>query len=94
MTRAEEKLMPGSDPQLSKTTADFPSPDYPDLHTILPQLLSPALRFWTSSSASPIPLSKCCYRFLRMAKVEHQKETVLGDPNLESFEICRVQVFT
>jgi hypothetical protein len=40
MTRAKEHLMPGSNPQLSKTTADFASPDYPDVHTILPQLLS------------------------------------------------------
>jgi hypothetical protein len=31
MTRAKEDLMPGSNPQFSKTTTDFPSPDYPDL---------------------------------------------------------------
>jgi hypothetical protein len=31
---------------------------------------------------------------LRMAKVEHRKETILRDPNIESFEICRVQVFS
>jgi hypothetical protein len=39
MTRAKEDLMPGFNLQLSKTTADFPSPDYPDIHTILLQLL-------------------------------------------------------
>jgi hypothetical protein len=36
MTRTEEDLMSGSNPQLSQTTANLPRSDNSDLHIVVP----------------------------------------------------------